>query len=107
MTIRNQIGIAGIIIAIGTGVDDQIIIVDEIKSSGNRGGSWKQRMKRAFFIIFAAFFTLLAAMLPLMWAGAGLVRGFAIMTIVGVSAGVFVTRPAFAELAKKFVKYEE
>jgi preprotein translocase subunit SecD len=100
-------GIEGILIAIGTGVDDQIIIVDEIKSEGNRGGSWKQRMKRAFFIIFAAFFTLIAAMLPLMWAGAGLVRGFAIMTIVGVSAGVFVTRPAFAELAKKFVKYEE
>ncbi|MFT4250041.1 MAG: hypothetical protein ACMXYD_01630 [Candidatus Woesearchaeota archaeon] len=100
-------GIAGIIIAIGTGVDDQIIIVDEIKSGGNRGGSWKQRMGRAFFIIFAAFFTLLAAMLPLMWAGAGLVRGFAIMTIVGVTAGVLITRPAFAELAKKFVKMEE
>lgn len=99
-------GIAGIIIAIGTGVDDQIIIVDEIKSGGNRGGSWKQRMGRAFFIIFAAYFTLLAAMLPLMWAGAGLVRGFAIMTIVGVSAGVLVTRPAFAELAKKFVTQE-
>lgn len=99
-------GIAGIIIAIGTGVDDQIIIVDEIKSSGARGGTWKQRIKRAFFIIFAAFFTLVAAMLPLMWAGAGLVRGFAIMTIAGVTAGVLVTRPAFAQLAEKFVKVE-
>ena len=99
-------GIAGIIIAVGTGVDDQIIIVDEIKSSGTRGGTWKQRMKRAFFIIFAAFFTLVAAMLPLMWAGAGLVRGFAIMTIAGVTAGVLITRPAFAELAEKFVTVE-
>jgi preprotein translocase subunit SecD len=99
-------GIAGIIIAVGTGVDDQIIIVDEIKSSGSRGGTWKQRMKRAFFIIFAAFFTLVAAMLPLMWAGAGLVRGFAIMTIAGVTAGVLITRPAFAQLAEKFVDVE-
>ena len=99
-------GIAGIIIAVGTGVDDQIIIVDEIKSSGRRGGTWKQRMKRAFFIIFAAFFTLVAAMLPLMWAGAGLVRGFAIMTIAGVTAGVLITRPAFAQLAEKFVEVE-
>ncbi len=99
--------IAGLLIAIGTGVDDQIIIVDEIKNGGSRGGTWKQRMKRAFFIIFAAFFTLCAAMLPLMWAGAGLVRGFAITTILGVAVGVLVTRPAFAELAEKFVKIED
>ncbi len=98
--------LAGLIIAIGTGVDDQIIIVDEIKTGGKDGGTWKQRMKNAFFIIFAAFFTLVAAMLPLMWAGAGLVRGFAITTILGVTVGVLVTRPAFAEIAEKFIKME-
>ncbi len=98
--------LAGLIIAVGTGVDDQIIIVDEIKTGGSNGGTWKQRMKNAFFIIFAAFFTLLAAMLPLMWAGAGLVRGFAITTILGVTVGVLVTRPAFAELAERIIKME-
>lgn len=98
--------LAGLIIAIGTGVDDQIIIVDEIKTGGKDGGTWKQRMKKAFFIIFAAFFTLLAAMLPLMWAGAGLVRGFAITTMLGVTVGVLVTRPAFAAIAEKIVKME-
>lgn len=98
--------IAGILIAIGTGVDDQIIIVDEIKS-GRTGGSWKQRMKKAFFIIFAAFFTLLAAMLPLMWAGAGLVRGFAITTVLGVTVGVLVTRPAFAAIAEKVIAIKD
>jgi preprotein translocase subunit SecD len=96
--------IAGLLIAIGTGVDDQIIIVDELKQGGRGGGTSKQRMKKAFFIIFAAFFTLLAAMLPLVWAGAGLVRGFAITTVLGVTAGVLITRPAFAVLAQKLVK---
>jgi len=31
-------------------------------------------------------------------AGAGLLKGFAITTIIGVSVGVFITRPAFAKM---------
>jgi preprotein translocase subunit SecD len=40
-------------------------------------------------------------MLPLFWAGAGLLRGFALTTIIGVSVGILITRPAFGEMVKK------
>ncbi|MEM1577631.1 MAG: site-2 protease family protein [Candidatus Pacearchaeota archaeon] len=94
--------IAGIITAIGTGVDDQIIIIDETKFG--RTLSLKERIKRAFFIIFGSYATTLVALLPLMWSGAGLLKGFAITTIIGISVGVFITRPAFGELVKRVIK---
>jgi len=91
--------IAGIIIAIGTGVDDQIVIADEIlKGDKSAYSSWKDRIKNAFFIIMASYFTTVVAMLPLWFAGVGLLKGFAITTILGVSAGVFITRPAYAAI---------
>ncbi len=101
--------IAAIIIAIGSGVDDQIIIIDETIHSGKRniGRSWKERISQAFFIIFASYFTLVAAMIPLWFAGAGLLRGFAITTIVGVTAGVLITRPAFAVITEILLKKED
>jgi preprotein translocase subunit SecD len=89
--------IAGIIVAIGTGVDDQIVITDEVlRKDQKKMRSWKDRIKSAFFIIMGAYFTTLAAMLPLMVAGAGMLRGFALTTIIGVTLGVLITRPAFA-----------
>ena len=98
--------IAGIIAAIGTGVDDQIVIVDEaMKGVKERFSNWKKRLKTAFFIIFAAYATTVAAMIPLWNAGAGLIRGFALTTIVGVTMGVLITRPAFANIIEKL--YEE
>ena len=94
--------IAGIIAAVGTGVDDQIVIADEIL--GKESVNWKERYKKAFFIIIAAYFTTLAAMIPLLRAGAGLLTGFAIATIAGVTIGVFITRPAFASIIKVLLK---
>jgi|APSaa5957512576_1039674.scaffolds.fasta_scaffold05716_4 preprotein translocase subunit SecD len=97
--------IAGIIAAVGTGVDHQIIIIDEILSKGSEYvHSWKHKLKRAFSIIFAAYLTTLAAMIPLFSAGAGLLRGFALVTIVGVSIGVFITRPAFATIIESLTQ---
>jgi preprotein translocase subunit SecD len=96
--------IAGIIAGIGTGVDDQIVIIDEALSSGSDTRSLKEKIKSAFFIIFAAFFLTVAAMIPLFWAGAGLLKGFALTTIIGVSIGVLVTRPAFSDIVKLIVK---
>ena len=89
--------IAGIIAAVGTGVDDQIVIIDESRIS--KEYSWKERIKKALFIILSAFAITFAAMLPLWWAGAGLLKGFALTTIIGISVGVFITRPAFADIA--------
>lgn len=94
--------IAGIIAGMGTGVDDQIVILDE--SSFERTTSIKERIKKAFFIILGAFFATVVAMIPLFWAGAGMLKGFALTTIITISAGVLVTRPAFAEIIKKLVE---
>ncbi len=91
--------IAGIIAGMGTGVNDQILIIDESVSNVNL--SLKERIKRAFFVILAAFFLIVVAMLPLFWAGAGLLRGFALTTIIGVSVGILITRPAFADIMRK------
>ncbi len=88
--------IAGIIAAVGTGVDDQIIITDE--RSVKRSLSLKKRLKRAFFIIFTSAASTIGAMLPVMTIGAGAVRGFAITTILGVLIGISITRPAYATI---------
>jgi len=45
--------IAGILAAVGTGVDDQIVITDEALKGARVARNWKSRMKNAFFIIFA------------------------------------------------------
>lgn len=95
--------IAAILAAVGTGVDDQIVITDEVLS-GEKIYDWKERIKRAFFIIMAAYFTVVVAMLPLWAMGAGLLKGFAIITIIGVSIGVFITRPAYAHIVEALLK---
>ncbi len=98
--------IAGIIIAVGTGVDHIIVITDEVLS-GERETEiydWKKRIKGAFFIIIAAYLTTLVAMLPLWFAGAGLLKGFALTTIIGVSMGVFIARPAYAAVIEILLK---
>lgn len=94
--------IAGIIAAIGTGVDDQIVMIDESKSSTQH--SFKERIKRAFTIIFSAYAVTAVALIPLWWAGTGLLRGFAISTLLGITVGVLITRPAFAEILKAVTK---
>ena len=88
--------IAGILAVIGTGVDQQIVILDE--SMSGKQESIKQRLKRALFIVVAAYFTSLVSLLPLYWAGAGLLKGFAVTTIIGITSAVLITRPAFADI---------
>jgi preprotein translocase subunit SecD len=100
--------IAGIIAAIGTGVDDQIIITDEVLKGGietkRTVTALKFKINNAFFIIFASAATLIAAMLPLFYVGfsrgatgIGLLSGFAFTTVVGVLIGIFITRPVYAK----------
>jgi len=93
--------IAGIIAGMGTGVNDQILIMDEADS--NKSTSLKERVKNAFFIILSAFALVVVAMLPLFWAGAGMLKGFALTTLIGVSVGILITRPAFSEIIKLII----
>ncbi len=96
--------VAGIIVAVGTGVDSQIVIADETLRGESQKFGWGERIKRAFFIIMVAYFTGVASMVPLLFAGAGLLKGFALTTIIGISVGVFITRPAFAAIVEILLK---
>ncbi|HLD83646.1 MAG TPA: hypothetical protein VI979_02215 [archaeon] len=90
----------GIVAAIGTGVDSQIIILDQ--SAKRKEETLKEKLKKAFFIIFGAGGVLIASMLPLL--GMAALRGFAITTILGVLIGILITRPAFGAMVEKIVK---
>jgi preprotein translocase subunit SecD len=96
--------IAGIIAAIGTGVNDQIIITDELLKGGTEEEqtSVARRIKRAFFMVIAAAATMLATMFPLIILGGAMVKlvGFAIAVVIGVLVGVLITRPAYGEIAR-------
>lgn len=91
--------IAGILATIGVGIDSQIIILDESRQKVSQ--SLNQKLKRAFSIILGAYFTALVSLLPLLWAGAGLLKGFAFTTILGITIGVLITRPAFVEMVRR------
>jgi preprotein translocase subunit SecD len=56
--------VAGIIAAVGTGVDDQIIITDESETESIKG--WKDKMKTAFFVIFTSAASTIGAMTPIL-----------------------------------------
>ena len=92
--------IGGLIAVIGTGVDHQIIITDEVLAGMSPEGKLpiKRRVGRAFSIIFAAAATTIAAMFMLATLGFGAMRGFAIITILGVLISVLITRPAYAQI---------
>jgi len=97
--------IAGIIVIIGTGVDDQIVISDEVMMGERRKAySWKDKMSNAFFIIIGAYLVFMVAMIPLLFAGAGLLRGFALTTMIGLTIGVLITRPAYAKVIEILIK---
>jgi preprotein translocase subunit SecD len=92
--------VAGILAIVGTGVDAQIILIDQTLRGGEEQITMKERVKRALFMIFGAGGTSIGAMLPLMILGFGLLRGFALTTIIGVIVGIFIARPAFGEIIK-------
>ncbi|MDT3437105.1 preprotein translocase subunit SecD [Haloarcula sp. 1CSR25-25] len=101
--------LAGFIAVIGTGVDDLIIIADEILQQGKveTGRVFQSRFRKAFWVIGAAAATTIMAMSPLMVLPLGDLSGFAIITIVGVLVGVLVTRPAYGDILRSLVLDED
>jgi preprotein translocase subunit SecD len=97
--------IAGFIAVIGTGVDDLIIIADEILQEGevSTGRVFESRFRKAFWVIGAAAATTIVALSPLAALSLGDLQGFAIVTIVGVLIGVLVTRPAYGNILRNIV----
>ena len=92
--------IAGLIAVLGTGIDQLIIITDEILHEGKvpSPNLYLKRLARALGIIVASAATVVAAMLPLVLMDLSTLRGFAIVTILGVLIGVLVTRPAYGRI---------
>jgi preprotein translocase subunit SecD len=100
--------IGGIIATIGTGVDHLIIITDEtMRKKEEAVYTFKEKIKAAFFMVFGAASTVIAAMVPLLFLGIGLVKGFAITTIIGVLVGILITRPAYANIVEALHRREE
>jgi preprotein translocase subunit SecD len=92
--------IAGLIAVLGTGIDQLVIITDEILHEGRVSSPnlYLKRLARALGIIVASAATVVAAMTPLLLMDLSTLRGFAIVTILGVLIGVLITRPAYGRI---------
>ncbi|MCX6804274.1 MAG: hypothetical protein NTY48_06965 [Candidatus Diapherotrites archaeon] len=104
---------AGLIAAIGTGVDSEIVITDEILGKSREiHDSIVQRSKSALFIIMTSAFTMVAVMGPIVafsrnFPGMEKLFGFAVVAIVGALIGIFITRPAFTKIVQAIVNKKE
>jgi preprotein translocase subunit SecD len=112
---------------IGTGVDQLVIITDELMKGGEAAASsaersikeraaeaslkastgnavatsskvYLTRLSRAFMIILGAAATTAVAMLPLLVMGFGALTGFALIIILGVILGTLIARPAYGRV---------
>ncbi|NWP33727.1 preprotein translocase subunit SecD, partial [Escherichia coli] len=66
----------------------------------------KNRFRKALWIIGAAAATTIIAMSPLAILSLGDLRGFAIITILGVLIGVIITRPAYGDILRELLTGE-
>jgi preprotein translocase subunit SecD len=92
--------IAGLIAVLGTGIDQLVVITDEILHEGRVPSPtlYQKRLTRALGIIMVSAATVVIAMLPLALLDLSSLRGFAIITILGVVIGVIITRPAYGKI---------
>ncbi|MFY4815429.1 preprotein translocase subunit SecD [Haloarcula sp. AONF1] len=97
--------IAGFIAVVGTGVDDLVIIADQVMSEGDVSSRtvFDSRFRQAFWVIGAAAATTIIAMSPLMVLSLGDLSGFAIFTVLGVLIGVLITRPAYGDILRRLL----
>jgi preprotein translocase subunit SecD len=92
--------IAGLIAVVGTGIDQLVVITDEVLHEGKvpSPALYMKRLTRALAIILVAAGTVVFAMLPLALMDLSTLKGFAFITILGVLIGVAVTRPAYGKI---------
>lgn len=90
--------VAGMIAVVGTGVDAQIIITDEVLAKAS-GQALRQGLESAFYIIWADAALIIIAMLPLLFSTSLVsIIGFSESTILGALLGVVITRPAYGAI---------
>ncbi|MDH7594393.1 MAG: preprotein translocase subunit SecD [Methanomicrobiales archaeon] len=92
--------IAGIIAVLGTGIDQLVVITDEVLYEGKvpSPSLYLKRLSRALGIIVVSAATVFIAMIPLAVMDLSTLRGFALVTIIGTLIGVLVTRPAYGRV---------
>jgi preprotein translocase subunit SecD len=97
--------VAGFIAVVGTGVDDLVIIADEVMDEGDVSSArvFQSRFRKAFWVIGAAAATTIVALSPLAVLSLGDLQGFAIITILGVLIGVLITRPAYGDILRRLL----
>jgi preprotein translocase subunit SecD len=96
---------AGIIAAVGVGVDAQIVITDEILKKDAR--KIAEKIELAFGIIKTNATVAIFSMLPLLFSGLVEVIGFAESAIIGALLGYMLTRPAYAAIVQKVIEAEK
>ena len=103
---------AGIIAAIGVGVDAQIIITDELLKKDEHHNT-REKVEMAFSIIktniVVAIFTMVPLLFSRLLSGLLLVEiiGFAESTILGAILGYLLTRPAYAAIVENVLAKEQ
>ncbi|HJK45063.1 MAG TPA: preprotein translocase subunit SecD, partial [Methanocorpusculum sp.] len=89
--------IAALIAVLGTGIDQLVIITDEVVHEGKVPSQtlYLKRLTRALAIIMTSAATVIIAMFPLIVMDLSTLKGFAIISILGILIGVLITRPAY------------
>ncbi|MBI5046723.1 hypothetical protein HZC07_03255 [Candidatus Micrarchaeota archaeon] len=97
---------AGIIAAIGVGVDAQIVITDELLKKDDEHTT-HEKVDLAFGIIKTNAIVAIFSMVPLLFSGLVEIIGFAMSTMLGALLGYLLTRPAYAALVEKVLEAEK
>lgn len=92
--------IAALIAVLGTGIDQLVIITDEVVHEGKVPSQtlYLKRLTRALAIIMTSAATVIIAMFPLIVMDLSTLKGFAIISILGILIGVLITRPAYGKI---------
>ncbi len=105
--------LAGLIAALGSGVNAEVVIVDELTSKTRHETlSLLQRIKSGLFIITTSAVTIIGVMGPIVFfsrsmPGLSSLYGFALVAILGAIIGVLITRPAFTKVVEMVVHKRE
>ncbi len=91
-------GMAGIIAALGVGVDAQIVITDELLKKTKK--EHEEALKKAFDIITINVIIAVITMLPLLFSGIVEVINFSLSTILGALLGLLISRPSYAAIVE-------
>jgi preprotein translocase subunit SecD len=93
--------IGGLLLVIGTGIDHQLIVTDEMLQGGSpqaKSVSVGWRASRALIIVYAAMSVIIAAMIPIALLGFSAIRGFTIIAITGTILALLFTRSFYAKI---------